>query len=165
MIGGEWKSANEGQKGEKPVKSWKKIGGKDACKSKCEEYAEENNYKDHFRCSYNGDDKKCTITASDDIDWEYYSNWKMIKGDPNPPNLIDDDVESVILGVFNAADEAIETALVNLLEKDLGPMNGGQKFLCARPGSRLGLELLPIGGEARFGLPPPSDRRDLEDYY
>ena len=24
---GEWKSANEGQKGKKPVKSWKKIGG------------------------------------------------------------------------------------------------------------------------------------------
>ena len=125
---GEWKSANEGQKGKRPVKSWKKIGDKGACKSMCEEYAEENNYEDHFRCSYAGDDKKCTITASGDIDWEYYSNWKMIKGDPNPPNLIDDDVESVILGVFNAAAQVIETALVTLLDLTLNPMNGGYYY-------------------------------------
>jgi len=128
---GDWKNSGDGQRAKNPIQTWKDIGGKGDCKTQCEEYAKENYYETKFRCSYQ-DDKphKCTITAdanddSDWADWVTYSNWRMVTGTPKPSNLLDDTVDSVILGVFNAAEGALNTAIVTVLEDQLDPMNGG----------------------------------------
>ena len=121
-----WEDSKSNKKARNPVKTWTDVGkeGSD-CKNLCAQYAEDNYYVDNFFCSYQDEKpRKCTISAEKDDKTDDDDRWKKFKGTPVPWSLLDDNVNSIILGVLNAAEGPINTEVANVLEKELNPIKG-----------------------------------------